>query len=510
MESTLVNLLQNTVERFPEKTAIVYRDREVPYRALWNKACGVARYFVGHGLQSGDRVALLIENSAEYVIAYYAVLMAGGAVVALNTDARSRDLVNWIRHSESSFLVAQSKQPELKSVIETLNGAKVRILLADEYAQDHDYPQMMLMTERDEPPLSAMDFDTRNQLASLIYTSGTTGRPKGVMLSHCNLYSNMQSILSYLELSETDSIVNVLPFYYSYGNSVLHIHLAAGATLYLENSMLYPQKILSLMAEKKVTGFSGVPSAFNLILSRTKLSDFDLSALRYMTQAGGPMAPAAIERVKKELPGIRFYVMYGQTEASARLSYLPADMLESKAGSIGVAIPGVELTVMDENHRPVPARVTGEIYARGDNIMLGYWKDADATRQVFYNDWLKTGDLAYHDEDGFLYIVGRSSEMIKSGAHRISPKDIEEVILELEGVEEVAVVGVEDDLLGQVIKAVIVQSPGAELDRKKVMHHCKSNLAIYKLPKKVEFADEIPRTASGKVRRFMLQEKNGE
>jgi acyl-CoA synthetase (AMP-forming)/AMP-acid ligase II len=274
--------------------------------------------------------------------------------------------------------------------------------------------------------------------------------------------------------------------------------------------MLYPQKIVSLMAEKKVTGFSGVPSAFNLILSRTKLSDFDLSALRYMTQAGGPMAPAAIERVKKELPDIRFYVMYGQTEASARLSYLPAHMLESKAGSIGIAIPGVELAVMNEGHQPVSAHVTGEIYARGDNIMLGYWKDAEATQQVFFNDWLKTGDLAYRDEEDFLYIVGRSSDMIKSGAHRISPKDIEEAILELEGVEEVAAVGIPDDLLGQVIKAVIVQSPGADLDKMKVMRHCKANLAVYKMPKKVEFADEIPRTASGKVRRFMLQENNGE
>jgi acyl-CoA synthetase (AMP-forming)/AMP-acid ligase II len=217
------------------------------------------------------------------------------------------------------------------------------------------------------------------------------------------------------------------------------------------------------------------------------------------------MTPANIERVKRELPNVDFFVMYGQTEASARLSYLPPDQLENKAGSIGIAIPGVELKVMDEHFRPAAINSTGEIYARGENIMLGYWKDPQASQQVFHDGWLKTGDLAYMDDDGYLFIVGRSSEMIKSGAHRISPRDIEEVILELEGVEEVAVVGVDDELLGQAVKAVIVTSPGYNIDKKQVMHHCKTSLANYKLPKYVDFADDIPRTASGKVRRFMLQ-----
>ncbi|MCW9014622.1 MAG: acyl--CoA ligase [Gammaproteobacteria bacterium] len=506
MKNTLVQLLYDSVQRVPEKDAVVHGENHLSYQALWEKACGIAHYLINHGLKPGDRVALLLDNSPEYIAAYYGVLMTSGAVIGLNTAAKSRDLANWIEHSQSAFVFANSKHPELKKVLKLIKQQNINLLLIGSTEIDLKSDKWTDIKEQPTLPDTTMEFDPKNQLASIIYTSGTTGHPKGVMLSHSNLYHNIKSILTYLELNENDSIVNVLPFYYSYGNSVLHIHLAVGATLILENSMLYPQKVVSLMADKKVTGFSGVPSTFNLLLSRTRLGGFDLSSIRYMTQAGGPMAPANIERLKNELPNVQFYVMYGQTEASARLSYLPPNKLTTKLGSIGIAIPGVELEVMDSTHSPADPNVTGEIYARGENIMLGYWKDPEATQQVMHNNWLKTGDLAYKDEDNYLYIVGRSSEMIKSGAHRISPKDIEEVILELDGIEETAVVGITDDLLGQAIKAVIVKSPESNLDKMQVMRHCKTNLANYKLPKQIEFTDEIPRTASGKVRRFMLQE----
>ena len=498
MQNTLIQLLNNSVQRLPDKDAIVYGEQRMSYSELWGKACGLAHYLVDNGLQTGDRVALLIENSPEYVVSYYSVLMAGGAVVSLNTAAKARDLSNWITHSESCWLIANQRHAEFNDIQKNVS---VKSLLID----DNKPGEWHSISEQHMPPEPCINLDSAQQMAALIYTSGTTGHPKGVMLSHRNLQTNVESILSYLNIKESDSVLNVLPFYYSYGNSVMHTHLAAGATIFLENSMLYPQRVLSLMEKHSVTGFSGVPSTFNLLLSRTRLSEFNLSSLRYLTQAGGAMAPVNIERVRKELPNVDFFVMYGQTEACARLSYLPPSQLLNKAGSIGIAIPGVELKVLDENHDSVPSNTTGEIYARGDNIMLGYWKDPDATKQVLHDGWLKTGDLAYADDEGYLYIVGRSSEMIKSGANRISPKDIEEAILELDGIEEVAVVGVDDELLGQVIKAVIVVSPGYNLDKKLVMRHCKTSLANYKLPKYVDFVDEIPRTASGKVRRFMLQ-----
>ena len=505
MQSTLINLLSESVNSVPDKIAVIHSGSSLSYSELWKMACGIAHYLVDNGIQNGDRIALLIENSVEYIVSYYGVLMAGGSVVALNTAAKSRDLANWIEHSESSFLFLDNKHNEFNRLLDVIKPDLKKVFVTD-YSEMPDVMSLERIECADDIPDITVSMDPRNQLASIIYTSGTTGRPKGVMLSHYNIYKNIQSILDYLKLTENDSILNVLPFYYSYGNSILHIHLAVGGTLVLENSMLYPQKVVSLMSEYKVTGFSGVPSTFNLLLSRVDLSNYDLSSVRYMTQAGGPMAPVNIERLKRVMPDIDFYVMYGQTEASARLSYLPPEMLEAKLGSIGIAIPGVELEVMDENGELVMENTTGEIFAKGDNIMLGYWKDEQATDNVIHNGWLKTGDLAYKDRDGYLYIVGRSSEMIKSGAHRISPKDIEEVILELDGVEEVAVVGVEDDLLGQVIKAVIVKKLNYYIEKIEIMRHCKMNLANYKLPKFIEFVNEIPRTASGKVQRFKLQD----
>lgn len=503
--STLIENLKTSYLRFPDKPAIVHNGVTLSYNSLWTKACGLANMLVQIGVKKGDRVSLLLENSAEYVISYYGVLMSGAAVIGLNTAAKSRDLSNWIGHSGSEVLIASAKHPEINQVIDMVDISGEQLILIDPDRKFSEVTNWQTITDRNDPPIEMASVDADNSLASIIYTSGTTGHPKGVMLSHTNLYENTKSILTYLNLNESDSVLNVLPFYYSYGNSVLHIHISAGATLYLENSMLYPQKVVNEMAAHKVTGFSGVPSTYNLLLSRIKLDEFDLSSLRYLTQAGGPMAPAHIERVKKELPNVKFFVMYGQTEASARLSYLPPEKLEEKLGSIGIAIPGVELEVMNQQHDPVPVKETGEIYARGKNIMMGYWDDQEMTEQVMHGDWLKTGDLAYKDEDGYFYIVGRSSEMIKSGAHRISPKDIEEVILEIDGIEEAAVVGVSDDLLGQVIKAVIVKTPASSIDKMQIMRHCKTNLANYKIPKFIEFVEQIPRTASGKVRRFMIQ-----
>lgn len=513
MQNTLIKLFYDSVKKVPNKDAIIHGKRTVNYEQLWKQSCSIANYLIKNKLKTGDRVAILLENSPEYAAVYYGILLAGGAVVGLNSDAKSRDIANWIIHSESIFIFANSRHRELEKIKELIPCDVVTIIEIGDINDDSGLwrnikPNMGV--DFSMPDVLSHKFDASRQLASIIYTSGTTGRPKGVMLSHFNLYSNMKSILSYLKLTESDSIVNILPFYYSYGNSILHTHLAVGGTLILANSMLYPQQILSLMEEKRVSGFSGVPSTYNILLSRTRINSFDLSPLRYMTQAGGAMAPSSIERVMQVLPKVKFYVMYGQTEASARLSYLPPESLIDKNGSIGIPIYGVSLAVKDENKSIAKPGETGEIYAYGDNIMLGYWKDPEQTLSVLHEGWLKTGDLGYKDEDGYLYLVGRSSDMIKSGAHRISPKDIEEVILELDEVEEVAVIAVPDEILGQAIKAVIVMCPGCVPDKKDIMKHCKANLAIYKMPKQIEFADELPKTASGKVRRFMLEESLGD
>jgi acyl-CoA synthetase (AMP-forming)/AMP-acid ligase II len=468
----------------------------VSYGEIWSGASAVAGFLRASGLKPGDRVGILMENRPEFVSIYYGVQAARGAVVALNAADKARSFLNCLEHAGAGWLFADGAHRELPEVAGVL-GDRVRLVTLDGERWES-------LLGAGHARLEELEDGDPDALAQLIYTSGTTGNPKAVMLSHRNLVSNVRSILDYLELDSSDSICSVLPFHYSYGNSVLHTHLAAGGRVVLQNSLLYPHEVLEQMSRERVTGFSGVPSTFTLLLRRTRLADFDLSSLRYMTQAGGPMSPADVERMRAELPHVRFFVMYGQTEATARLSYLPPDRLQDKLGSCGIPIPGVELEIRGKHGAPLKAGETGEIWARGDNVMLGYWRNADATREVLREGWLRTGDLGCRDEDGFLFIRDRVSDMIKSGAHRISPGEIEEVIAELAGVAEVAVVGVPDRILGQCVHAVIVPARPGSVDERAVKRHCMKNLAQHKVPKSVKFVRGLPRGGSGKIQRHLL------
>jgi acyl-CoA synthetase (AMP-forming)/AMP-acid ligase II len=273
---------------------------------------------------------------------------------------------------------------------------------------------------------------------------------------------------------------------------------------------MYPRKVLESIATHRATGFYGVPSTYALLLDRGGITDHDLSSLRYITQAGGAMSPALTGRLRSALDNTRIFIMYGQTEATARISYLPPERLSDKTGSVGIPIPGVVITVRDEQGADLQPGYKGEIFVTGDNVMLGYWGDEEATSSVLADGWLKTGDMGHIDQDGFLYIDGRRSDIIKSGAHRINPREIEEVISELDGVSEVVVVGVADEMLGQIIKAVIIPRDHKVITKKDVQARCRAGLASYKVPKIVEFAESLPKTASGKIKRYLLagQESN--
>jgi acyl-CoA synthetase (AMP-forming)/AMP-acid ligase II len=271
---------------------------------------------------------------------------------------------------------------------------------------------------------------------------------------------------------------------------------------------MYPNTVFDKMIEEGVTGFAGVPSTFAIMLNRSNIRNYRFPGLRYVTQAGGAMSPQYARELSRILPNTQVYIMYGQTEATARLTYLEPEGLLERSGSIGKAIPGVEIDIITEGGVPASNGQEGEIVAKGKNIMAGYWNDPEQTNKVLKEGRLHTGDIARRDEDGYLYIVGRRSDMIKSGAHRISPKEIEEVILEMDEVHEVGVVGIPDEILGEAIRAVIVLKDGFESDAKKVQRYCQTKLASFKIPKEVVFARELPKTSSGKIRKFLLKEQD--
>lgn len=502
--TSIVTLLRARSKRSPQAIALAWQSRSWSYGDLALVIDVIAARVAARGMRQGDRVALLMRNCPHYVALYYGVLSAGCVVVPLNVHERAEALLRAIVHSGAQLVFADPAHPEWPALQAGLSKAGVPASTVpvddDAIKSAEEFRAALNEVGVDAPQFVAEPED----LACIIYTSGTTGQPKGVMLSHRNLAANAKSVIDSLGLTERDSVLSVLPFHFSYGNSVLHSHLICGARVVIEDSLAFPHIVLERIVEERATGFSGVPSTFALLLSRCSLAEFDLTSLRYITQAGGPMPRTLIARLRNELPTVSLFVMYGQTEAAARLTCLPPSRLEDKLGSVGVPIPMVEIAVKRPDGSNSTAGEVGEICARGPNVMLGYWRDRELTLAALRDGWLRTGDLGYLDGDGFLFLTGRSAEMIKVGAFRISPQEIEEVIAAIADVEEVAVVGIADEILGQVVKAVIVSRAGSALDAIRVKAHCRAALASYKIPRVVEFATSLPRTASGKVQRHKL------
>jgi acyl-CoA synthetase (AMP-forming)/AMP-acid ligase II len=484
--------LEDSAQRRPEAAAVVHGDETLTYGELQRKSDAVASFLIGSGVRSGDRVGLLAQNSSFYVDAYYGILKAGGIVVALNAAAEAEGIVECLADCTASALLAGPRFGRL------LEAAVPRL------------PLLRLVVDADrDGPFDAADGPVRVGLtprdrAAIIYTSGSTGRPRGVVLRHENLVANTRSIVSYLELREDDRVLAVLPFHYVYGKSLLNTHVAVGGAVIIENRFLFPHVALDTLEREAATGFAGVPSSFAILLNRTNLAERALPALRYVTQAGGPMAPELTRRLIAALPGKRIFVMYGATEASARLTYVPPEDLPGKIGSVGRAIPGVKIEVLREDGQPAAIGEIGEVVAAGPNIMEGYWNDPVETAAVLDAKGYHTGDLGRLDDDGFLWLAGRAREQIKSGAHRIHPKEIEDVLLAHPGVHEAAVVGVPDETLGEAIHAFLVMRASAAADAEAMLAHCRAHLPMYKVPKVVAFRAELPKGPTGKIQKRAL------
>jgi long-chain acyl-CoA synthetase len=504
--------LENSANQYPDRNAAWYQNQWMTFSQIDTEANKVGNYLKEKGIKRGDRVALLYENSFDYIISYYGILKAGGVTVALNTETTSDALQYLLTNSGAKAIITNrqfSKHllpaipyiPELQHVIinqEDLSSYDKLKRIQQIHLQD-----IYKDGNSEHPGIRCIDID----LASIVYTSGSTGKPKGVVLNHLNIVSNTRSIVEYLELTKEDRVMVVLPFYYIYGKSLLNTHYFVGGSVIIDNRFAFPNVILENMKKNDATGFSGVPSTFMIILNRSTVKKQKFPSLRYLTQAGGPMAPAVQKEVVETFRPAKLFIMYGATEASARLSYLNPDDLPRKWGSIGKAIPNVDLFVADEEGRELPQGDVGELVARGSNFMSGYWKDQEETDNVMRHGLYYTGDLGRMDEEEFLYVVGRTKDMIKVGGERVSAKEIEETILEMKEVQETAVIGVDDPVLGEAIKAFVIASPGNGLKVEDVDSHCKKRLPPFKVPKFIKIVTELPKNESGKVMKTVLREQ---
>jgi acyl-CoA synthetase (AMP-forming)/AMP-acid ligase II len=505
------HFLSQAAQARPDSPLLVHEGKHTSYGEVEAASNRLARALLEAGLARGDRVGLSARNSRFYVEGYYAILKAGGIAVPLNAGDDGAALARSLRSCEARMLIAGPRVEKAAGEAIAAGTSLELLVLENDKAVPGDLSGVRAVTCEDACPAQSAEplahpLLTDLDVASIIFTSGSTGTPLGATLSHLNIVSNTRSIVDYLNLTAQDRMLAVLPFHYVYGKSLLNTHAAAGATVVIENRFLYPNTALDTLENEDCTGLAGVPSTFAILVNRSNLAERELPALRYVTQAGGPMSPELTRRLMKAIPDKRIVIMYGATEASARLSYLDPGELPRKLGSIGKAIPNVELRVLREDGSEAEVGEVGEIVARGSNLMSGYWGNPEATAAVLDEHGYHTGDLARCDEEGFFYIEGRKRDFIKTGAHRVSALEIEHAIIELPEIHEVAVIGLPDEILGEKIKAFVVFREGFDADPVALEKTLKKKLA-HKAPSEIEVRDDLPKSAAGKIMKQALRQE---
>jgi long-chain acyl-CoA synthetase len=498
--------------RRPEATAIIDASGTHTFGELERASDALAARLQAEGLRRGDRVAIMADNSVEVVVAAFAVLKAGGVFVVVNPTTKPGKLSYILGDCQARAMVAHERVARfvVAALAESPGVATVATTVwIGRIPSASDVPNPIAYDEAvagDAVPSEPGSIDA--DLAALIYTSGSTGLAKGVMLTHRNLVHNSWSVATYLDYQPDDVVACLLPLSFDYGLFQVLMAARVGCAVLLERGFAYPLDVVARMAEHRATVLPGVPTIFATLLQLAPI-DADLSAIRMLTNTAATLPPAHIERLAELFPQARIFSMYGLTECT-RVSYLDPDRLGDKVTSVGKAMPNTETYIVSRDGRRLPAGEVGELVVRGASVMRGYWGKADETAKVLREGEipgeivLHTGDQFRADDEGFLYFVGRGDDVFKSKGEKVSPREIEHVLYELEPVAEAAVVGVPDEIDGMAVKAVIAPRAGASLTEAEVRKHCRARLESYMVPRHVEIRESLPKTDSGKIRKAAL------
>ena len=532
-ETSLQQLLKNTAEKYPNKIAIHFNGKELSYKELYESALKFAGYLQKIGIQKGDRVAIMLPNTPQSVISFYGVMMAGGIVVQTNPMYTERELAFQMKDSGAKAIVALDilfprikkiqGETELEHIIITVikdylpfpknlvypfiqkkqYGFSVKV---EHKGNDHLITEIMKHPALQEP---IMNINFEEDLAILQYTGGTTGFPKGVMLTHKNLIANTKMCQAWLyKCREGEEIVlGALPFFHVYGMTTVMILSILQASKMVLIPKPDPEVLLKTIQSQRPTMFPGAPTMYIGMLNHPELSKYDLSSIDSCISGSAPL-PVEVQEQFERLTGGKLVEGYGLTESSP---VTHANLLwdgERVKGSIGLPWPDTLAEIRSvETGEPLPVGEIGELVVKGPQVMKGYWNRPEETQEVLKDGWLHTGDMGYMDEEGYFYIVDRKKDMIIASGYNIYPREIEEVLYEHPAVKEVVVAGVPDPYRGETVKAYIVLKEGTTVTEDELNKFARKNLAAYKVPRKYEFRDELPKTTVGKILRRQLVEE---
>ena len=493
-------VLSETARKRPHKIAIIFRDEHITFSALDLMATRLANKLRGFEITKGDRVAIILPNSSQFAVAYFAVLKLGAVGVPLDFRLKGEEIHPILIDAEVKAVITSSHY-QSASVFSEVKGI-AGVIATGERINDKVTPYEEVVGDASLSSELMVDSEEEED-ALYLYTSGTTGTPKAVVLAFSHLDLFPEVLTMFCKTSENDVLGCPLPMSHISGPIVCNETAVRGSTLCIFDQ-LRPDKILAAMEKHRVTYFFGVPPIYEAILHVPHRERYNLSSLRFVSMMGTSISLELLKSFKKEFPSVAVIQGYGLTETSPQVTLMPLEYEEKKRGSIGIAVPHAQIKIVDEEGKEVPSDEVGELIVTGPMVMKGYHNNPEATRERIKDGWLYTGDLCKKDRDGFYYHLGRKDDMIIVGGLNVYPAEVEQVLKEHPLIKEAGVVGITDEDRGATIKAAVVIQPDSQITKREIISFCRQKLARFKVPKVIEFWDALPKSSTGKIARKQL------